>query len=271
MSPRLSIAVLAISLVAALSTGYLLMTNAEALMVTRPFVVAEHAIPAYTVITPEMLTEKELPATLVEEPVFVSSRELLGRVSTVDIPAGTLIYRYFAVPLERFRLSSDPTMEIISFPVDTTRAVGGQVRRGHRINLYRVKAQKMPEMSLEEALRTKGAGVQLLAAAIPVVDVRGAQGQDAVPRSTGNPGQAEERSVPVSILTVAVPPEVAQDIIRLVGEVEVGYELWITLAPVPEMPVLSEVEGSVLPVPEGEGATPAGGAGSRSASEEGPP
>ena len=238
MSRRISVAVSIISLVAALSTGYILMTNSERLIATQPFVVALEPIPAYTIITPDMLTEKDLPATLVKEPVFLSAQELLDRISTADIPAGTLIYRHFAISLERFRLSPDPTLEIVSFPVDTTKAVGGQIRRGHRINLYRVKAQKIPqELSLEEALRAQGAGVQLLAAAIPVVDVRGGQGEAAIPQSRGNPTGTEKKPVAVKILTVAVPPEAAQDIIRLVGEAEVGYELWITLAPVP--PALS--------------------------------
>lgn len=229
MSHRVSAAVLAISSVAALSTGYVLLTNSEELITTRPIVVASEPIPAYTVITEDLLTERELPSTLVREPIFVSAEEMVGRVSTVPIPAGTMIYRHFAVPIEAFHLSPDPTLEIVSFPVDTTKALGGQVRRGHRINLYRVKAQRIPEVGPEEALRMKGAGVQLLAAGIPVVDVRGARGEDASAKRGDNPGGG----APSEASPVAVPPEVAQEIIRLVGEEEVGYKLWVTLAPVP--------------------------------------
>ena len=238
MSRRVSIAVLAMSLVAALSTGYLLLTNSEALITTRPFVVASQAIPAYAVISRDLLTERQLPATLIEEPIFVSPDELLGLITTVPIPAQTVIYRHFAVPIQAFHLSPDPTLEIVSFPVDTTKAVGGRVRPGHRINLYRVKAQKVPEtIDVEQALRMKGAGVELLAAAIPVVDARGARGEDVFAVQGTNPdddSHPASRAVAVSILTVSVPPDVAKEVIRLVGEREAGYELWVTLAPVPE-------------------------------------
>jgi hypothetical protein len=84
-------------------------------------------------------------------------------------------------------------------------------------------------LSPEQALSTKGAEAQLLASAVLVVDTRNGQGD--LPAGAV-PGQdARTRSAPPTIVTVAVAPEVAKNIIALVGETRGAYDLWVTLAP----------------------------------------
>ena len=245
MSRKILLAILAISLGIAGATGYYGKQMWPASGPTIPVPTASQPIPPYVVITSEMLALREMPESLSREPVYLKPSEVVGRIATVPMPAGALFYHDFAVPVESFRLTPDTTLEVVSFPARPEKAVGGQLRPGQRINVYRVAigSQSM-SLSPEQALSSKGAEAQLLASAVLVVDARNGQGD----LPTGAvPGQdARARSAPPTIISVAVPPEVAQNIIALVGETRGPYDLWVTLAPLSgEMPpgVASRTEG----------------------------
>lgn len=209
----------------------------NSIVATRPVVVAAVDIPPYTLIAPEHLTLKDLPRALESEPIFLSPEEVVGRIAVGPIPAGAVIYRSLAVPQSSFRFVSDPALEVVSIPVDPARAVGGQVRVGMRVNVYRVAlARGAQEKNPLDLLARRGAEVQLLAASVPVVDVRSGGGE---PVSSSPPPSRMEQSAttssgrPLQIVTMAVPPAVAESLIRLAVEQKTGeYELWLTLAPV---------------------------------------
>ncbi len=212
------------------------------LVATTSLVVAGAEIPAYTLITPELLTTREMARTLEQEPVYRRVEEVAGKISTGFIQAGALIYTSQAVAPAAFRLTDDERLEVVSFPVKPERAAGGQVRVGHRINIYRIAlavGPGKPDASPEELLSQRSAAVEVLARDVPVVDVRSTQGEPAgelVGRSHGQSQMEQQaaaapRYVPMSIITVAVPPAVAMDLVRLMGETRGRYELWVTLAP----------------------------------------
>ena len=212
----------------------------NSIVATRPIVVAMVDIPPYTVISADHLTIRDLPRALETEPIFLSPNEVEGRITVGPIPAGGVIYRSLAVPLASFRFVSDPTLEVVSIPVDPARAVGGQVRVGMRVNVYRVAVAQgsAQERNPLDLLARRGAEVQRLATSVPVVDVRSGGGEPV--GYVSYPSRMEQSAVvgsggnrPLQIVTLAVPPSVAESLIRLAVEQKTGgYELWLTLAPV---------------------------------------
>jgi len=215
-------------------------TNYNRLVATRLIVVAAEEIPPYTIIAPSHLTTKAMPRALEREGIYLSPDEVVGKITVSHVPAGALIYRSQAVPPERFRYVRDPTLEIVSIPVDPTRAVGGQLRIGQVVNVYRAaRGRETPgEATPAALLEARGAEVELLAVA-PVVDVRSGRGEP-VGVGAKAPSQMEREARPrgnerpLQIVTLAVRPEVAEELIRLAVEQEgQSYELWLSLAPLP--------------------------------------
>jgi hypothetical protein len=94
----------------------------------------------------------------------------------------------------------------------------------------------------------KAAAAELLAEDVPVVDVRARQGEPAGRPSA--PSQVErtartEQVRPLQILTVAVEPQVARELIELAVEDQATFEIWVTLAPLeaPEPVLAKETTG----------------------------
>ncbi|MBI3913108.1 MAG: hypothetical protein HY327_02760 [Chloroflexi bacterium] len=233
------------SLLAALGAGAIAQNQYQTLIATTDLVVPQFEIPPYTVITRSMLTVRAFPAPMAQEPVYREASEVIGRLSVVTLVPDELIYRHHAVAPQAFRYTDDERLEIVSFPISPEQAVGGQVRAGHRINVYRVALSPAtnPNVGIADPrawLALAGAGVELLEPNVLVVDVRSTQGapitSPASPSDPSTTGAAQSTSPrPLTILTVAVPPTVALDIIRLSGEARGGrFLLWVTLAPVTE-------------------------------------
>ncbi len=230
LSKKWLFVVAVISLLAAVSMWAFAWAQYDRVVATTPIVVPAEVIEPYTIITASMLEMKNLPRPLVDEPIYVARSEVMGKIATQKLLPGQLIYRHQAVRPAEFRLVDDPALEVVSFPVDPARAVGGQVKVGQRINIYRAARGKLPpEASAKELIHLTGAEVELLAESVQVVDVRTQKGEKAGEwdRSKGN-----ARSVrPLQIITVAVSPEVAREIVRLAVEEKGNYQLWVTLSP----------------------------------------
>ena len=236
-------------------------TNYNRLVATRLIVVAAEEIPPYTIVTPSHLTTKAMPRALERENIYLSPNEVVGKITTSYVPAGAPIYRSQAVPPERFRYVQDPTLEIVSIPVDPARAVGGQLRIGQVVNVYRVaRGRGAPEETTPAALlEARGAEVELLAVA-PVVDVRSGRGEPVVvgapaPSRMEREARPRGNERPLQIVTLAVRPDVAEDLIRLAVEQEgQNYELWLSLAPLPPTePTMAGRPPTVLPPFRGAG------------------
>lgn len=238
MSRRTQVAIGLMALLLAVGSGYYAYTFMSKLVMTAEVFVPAVPIPAYTILTPDLLVTKEIPRPLLDEPIYHSARELVGRITTVPLEPGMLIYHPFAVSQADFRLVNDPGLEVVSFPVDPSRAVGGQVQVGHRIHVYRAVSQGLPEdareMTPDELLELDLAAVEVLAEDVQVVDVRSSQGQSVqapLPDSEGAMPGSRAQNIPLQIITVAAPHEQAAEIVRLVTEGRAQVALWVSLAP----------------------------------------
>ena len=205
--------------------------RAENLLISRLFVVPAVHIPSYTVIRPEMLGEKEFSRALADEPLYAREEELVGKITTVPLQPGQLVYHSQAVPQSTFRLTGDPALEVLSFPVDPSKSVGGQIHIGQRITIYRLVAVRHQETASTTAadlrdvpcqtgLAQDGAAVEVVAENVLVVDVH-----------PGAEKEGEEWSTPAHFLTVAVAHETAVKLIRSAGGQRAEYDLWVSLAP----------------------------------------
>lgn len=226
------------------------------LVATADIVVPAAPVPPYTRITPDVLKVRQVPRPLLQEPVYQTAEQLVGKISTVPLIPDEPVYLAYAVSLAQFRLSSDPQLEVVSFPVDPAQAVGGQVRAGSRINIYRAAVRRPSEAAasstpvgfgeLSRAVSTTLSAVEVLASYVQVVDVRGGRGEPVrALGTTGDPATATtndsartsstgqtQQQVPLQIVTVAVPPEVAGKIVGLAAEQKAGVQLWVSLTPV---------------------------------------
>jgi Flp pilus assembly protein CpaB len=193
-----------------------------------------NAIPAYTILNPEMFQMREMPRTMESLPYYQSIQALDGMISAVPLPAGLPIAQANALPVAQFRLA-DAAFEVISIPVEPVSAVGGQIRIGEHVNLYQVSEEAAASDNTDLKLNNQpGFKVELIAGSILVVDVRNAQGvaaetsQKSDSNSTFNSSPQIEQ---VQILTLAVKPEVVNDILNAVANAKKqGGLLWTTLA-----------------------------------------
>lgn len=252
MRNRVALLIAIISLVVALMVGWFAETQYQELVATTELVVPAVEIPPYTVVSPAMFKARSFPAPMANEPVYRDASELSGKISTVTLEPDQLVYRNQLVPLQQFRYTEDERLEVISFPIKPEQAVGGQVKVGQHINIYRIVLQPSPNQAVVSSpdpkvwLAAQGAGVEVLESDVLVVDVRSTQGSPIAspPKVQSTTSEvttyqttdttSSNTNRPLTILTVAVPPDVAKDILRLAGESQMAsrYLLWVSLAPI---------------------------------------
>lgn len=211
-----------LSLLAAVGGGAYAYRFYDAMVTTARVVTVARPVPPYTLLSAALLVEREVPRGILQERIYTSVEQLAGRMTTTTLLPGQLIYAHQAVPPAQFRYASDPNLEIVSFPIEPARAVGGQVQIGHLINVYRVS--KTPA----DAGATK-----LLATGILVVDIRSRQGETAgsssLPSQIEQSARPSEQIKPLQILTVAVRPDIARDLVELAASGQ--HEIWVSLTP----------------------------------------
>jgi hypothetical protein len=181
-------------------------------------------IAPYTILTEEMFVLKDFPSALTGG-YAAAVGQLAGRLSNSRIPAALPVPLVLVSSPESFRLA-DPSLEILSIPIDPKAAIGGQVRAGERINLYRIippDAVFIPLGADKPILDS----VTLVAENIPVVMVLGDNGASA--------GQSESgRIVSARVLILSVTEQERDAILNLMAEINGGAMMWITLAPIAE-------------------------------------
>lgn len=240
MRARTQVVISIVCLVAAAAVGLGLYTAFSRMVTTAQVVTPAVTIPAGGLIESWMLTAREVPRPLLTEDIYTSAEELAGRVAVAVLRPGMVVYRPFAVAPTQFRLAEDPALTVVSFPVDPARAVGGQIQPGHRVDVWRLVAVRPSATTpLSEILTGQWATATLLVEGVPVVDVRAAGGGAVARQPQAVPGQVDAgdsarsaSSQPsLQVLTVAVPPAVAQEILSLVAQERAGAELWVSLSP----------------------------------------
>lgn len=156
-------------------------------------VVPAKEIPAYTIITPDMVQERAFPEVLGQAIVYHSVDEVVGNLTTTKLVPEQLIYVHQLTAPQSFHLTSDAEMEVVSFPIKPEQAVAAQLRIGQRVNVYHPAAQ------------ANAIGSELV-----ISDVRA-------------------NSDAYLTLTVAAPPDVVRRIIQ--SGANTREALWVTLAP----------------------------------------
>ena len=241
MTRKAQIAIALFALLAAAAAGVYVYRAFDQMVTTAQVVTPAQAIPAGALIEPEMLSAREVPRPLLDEAIYTDPADLVGRVAVAPLGAGMVIYRAFAVDQDDYRLVDDPELAIVSFPVDPARAVGGQIQPGHRVDVWRlVSVRPSGGITLTQMAAGTWATATLLVQDVPVVDVRARSGQAVARQPQAVPGRIEggeeantaaRASASLQILTVGVPPQVAETILTLVAEETAGAELWVALAP----------------------------------------
>ncbi len=258
MRSRIALVIAFVSLIVALGVGWFAETQYQQLVATTGLIVPAIEIPPYTVVAPGMFKVRSFPAPMANENIYHNASELSGKISTTALKPDQLVYRDQLVPLKQFRYTDDERLEIISFPIKPEQAVGGQIKAGQRINLYRIVLQATPNQAVVTSpdpkvwLAAQGAGIEVLESDVLVVDVRSTQGTPIVsPPKVQSQRDFQSRTSemttyesadtnssnsnrPLTIITVAVPPDVAKDILRSTGESQIAsrYLLWVSLAPI---------------------------------------
>lgn len=242
MSRKAQIAIAVIAIGAAVAIGVYVQRSFASMVTTAEIVTPVEPIPAGALIEDWMLGTREVPRPVLAEDVYVTAAQVVGKVAVVGLLPDMVIYRGFAVTGAEYRLVDDPTLEVVSFPVDPTRAVGGQLQPNHRVDIWKLVAVRPGAgLTLTEVTSTEWATATLLVEGALVVDVRASAGRpvarqpQAVPGQVGSSGsQQSSGAVALQSVTVAVPRAVAQEILALVAAESAGAELWISLAPLEE-------------------------------------
>jgi len=140
---------------------------------------------------------------------------------------------------EKMRGVPDWDLEVISFPAEFDKVIGGQLWPGQRINIYlygRPVVIRGEEVGGPEEQQFPQ--VELVAHHVWVVDVRTASGSDTGYRNVVSPNQTPipkqtpatpPVTSPASIITVAVPHSVARRLVELMGSM--NFRAWISLSP----------------------------------------
>ncbi|MEJ5199667.1 MAG: Flp pilus assembly protein CpaB, partial [Anaerolineae bacterium] len=239
------------ALLAALALARWTARQMQAQVISAPVVVARQVIPPQVVITADMLTTREFPRAVASAPIYRDIQELIGLVSRVEIVPDAPIFKTYAVPPREARFSADPGMTAIALRVDTARAVGGLVTPGQRVDVWRIaRAQPPAGLDADTLVALKGAGVsgawrwtlEVLARNLRVLSVQAGLGGGGASAGGGllglgrGEGEAQQTSGAISVVTVEASQEVAPDLVRLMGEVGVIYDLWLTLSPLERDP-----------------------------------
>jgi hypothetical protein len=182
-------------------------------------------IQPYTVITQDMVGEdtaitqkdaKAIGAWTVDQ--------VVGRMSTNLIAPGDRLTTANALPIEDVRLTSDPSLEIVSFNASVDRMVAGKVKPGSLINVYgygRDPKSNEPFTVLVEPrvwVVAVSASGQNVTNATVVPD----------PKTGKLTTSGGDQNRPATTLTVAVAPDKAFNIINSFGAQSMNA--WVTLA-----------------------------------------
>ncbi len=242
MKRRTQLILALVSLLLAGAAGFYVYTTFNQLVATTQVVTPAVTIPAGALIDAKMLTTRDVPRPLLDEAIYARADDVIGQVAAIPLRPGMVVYRSFIVSQQQYRLVDDPTLEVVSFPVNPARAVGGQVQPGHHVDLWRLAGVRpTTAITLTELTARQWATATLIVANAPVVDVRSASGAAVARQPQAVPGKVDSgASAPASssataalqILTVGVPPDTARDILALVAEEDqADFVLWVTLSP----------------------------------------
>jgi len=179
-------------------------------------------IAPYTMLDNKMFAMKDFPRALGGGYATTLS-QLSGQMANSVIPAGLPIPLVLVNTTEESRLA-DPSLEVLSIPITPPSAVGGLVRAGERVNIYRIIPPGAEVIPLGSTIPISEP-VTLIAENVLVVKVLGDDGSQAGTTSSGKIVQAK-------VLVLAVTKDQLDPILNLMAETKGPSMMWITLSPV---------------------------------------
>ena len=198
---------------------------------THTFLRAGEDVDTYSILTSDMIERCQQsaegvackPAELDENRIFIT-RKAVVQGEELDHDAYTVVGGDDGWRPGRMDL------EVISFRAEIDKILGGTLRPGHKINIYGFRT---------ESEEDSPPPTTLIADHVWVVDARTSTGGEVEARSAeggdgagggflGSSGLALASSGPASIVTVAVEPEIALQIIEALGAQQ--YQAWVTLS-----------------------------------------
>lgn len=178
---------------------------------------AARAIEPYTIITQDMLGAAEpMRARDARDAAAYPQDAIPGKMTTTRIAPGELLTSANALPPEEVRFVKDLNLEIVTFGASIDRLVGGELRPGHVVNLYGT--------GRDSEARTEF--TTLIEPRVWVVGVSAGSSGSQYTQATLVPdletGEIltegdSTRDRPVTMVTVAVPPETAFKIVDALG------------------------------------------------------
>lgn len=219
----------------------------------------EQVGPLFMTVTRTVPVEEVSNYVPAEVRKMVNSRVPL--FSTRNMVRGEIVKKGDLVPPEQFLqyLIQDHDYEIISFPAESNKVIGGRLWPGQFINIYLYGGAEVIRSEAGEQ-QISLPQVELIADHVWVVDVRASNGEPtgygswptpADERSrpsgggifdfAGGGGQAKGGTIPVGIITVALDHLKARRLVELMGSM--GYRAWISLSP--------KTVATVTPTPSG--------------------
>ncbi len=206
--------------------------------------VAAQQIPPYSVVTQDVLKAHEMTMREARSRGAYPMEATVGLMATTLVTPGETLTGVNAKPVEEVRFVKDLGLEIVSFQVSVDRVVGGKVRPGHLINLYGtgLGEDREPFTVLVEP-RIWVVGVS--SAGQPVTN--------ATPRPDVRTGElvyvGGDRDRPSTLITVAVPPEKAVNIIHQVGSVHLVPYVTLAASGTAQMPATPVAEAPPVGTP----------------------
>ncbi len=186
--------------------------------------VAAAQIEPYTVITQDMVKAGQPTG---ETDAFDRGLwpvdKVVGLMTTNQIKPGDAFNAVNAKPIEQVRFARDLGLEIVTFQAGVDKTVGGQLRPGHVINLYGYGKDPETKKDFTELIEKQIWVVKVSAGGQPVTNATPRPNEEGVYTEEGG-----DRETPSSLITVAVRPDQAVNIVNSLGAR--GLQAWTTLA-----------------------------------------
>jgi len=191
---------------------------------TTDVAVARQVIEPYTIITQDMLSsENDVYERDAEARGAWPVESALGLMTTDKIMPGNWVTGLNAKPVKDVRFADDLGLEIVTFQAGIDKAVGGELRPGHIVNLYGTGRTREGDPF-----------TRLVEPQVWVVEVSASGQQVSSETPIPDPETGElvieggDRNRAASTITVAVRPEQAYNIVNALGAE--GLSPWVTLA-----------------------------------------
>jgi Flp pilus assembly protein CpaB len=184
-------------------------------------------IPPYTILNDSLFTMKEFPRAL-DTGYAASLSDLHGKISTSLIPSGLPVAMRVIRSIEEFRLAP-PSMRVLSIPISPETAVGGEIRIGEKVDIFRITPAHDKRQD-DGSVSSIPTAVDLVAKNVLVVDIVGDTASRSQASGIASASESTSSRITARILVLALTPEDANRVLTLMGDLKGSSIMWITLS-----------------------------------------